>query len=416
MLGHELVHGTVVVIDKLDRLNWVTSRTLEDKLLEHFGITYRNYVRRTNLLVNGTKVQPIDPLFTDPNARYYDDNELRAEELDPIIVEVREKDEKGNRKEVIGTVSARFAYLPPGFQNKDAKVGKGTAELPGRFNIMKDNQGILVLRAGRQIDVVTSRCPLVGNWNNYDRNWKVELDFTPTLDDEFSITTSKQQVVLSERMWTILEQAGLRRVITAMRQRFQLDLKAMQGAQEEPGDGGMRTSEEVMTKAAKFRPQGPAPAPGKQEERDNLLLEEVATRSRTSGKPKEQVERELLAELINSPYRILFESLPGAPFYRPEAIGSQVRVYINKAHQFYTDVYMGIDSTPRMRASLELMLFVMTDCELDANVERQVFYESERHEWTRRFAAALRLLEQRDPSSDAASVKAESEEQETAIP
>src|SRR5436309_13593718 len=80
---------------------------------------------------------------------------------------------------------------------------------------MRDHNGLIVHRNGRQIDVITS-CP----WTTfviYDRNWGVEIDFPASLDEEFSITTSKQQIRLSDRMWEILKGGGVYAAIETMR-------------------------------------------------------------------------------------------------------------------------------------------------------------------------------------------------------
>lgn len=54
--------GTVVVIDKLDRLNWSTAAGLRRNLLRHFGVTYHKLLTATSIHVDGEEVRPIDPL------------------------------------------------------------------------------------------------------------------------------------------------------------------------------------------------------------------------------------------------------------------------------------------------------------------------------------------------------------------
>jgi len=401
-----LSHGTVVLISKLDNLKWKTTKALTRELSEHFGLTYRNWLRRVNIYVNGVKVEPVDPLFLDATARFYDENDLRAEPLPETDIEVKDKD----TGIVVGHVKVRYSYLPPGFQNIDGKVG-GSFKT-ARFNIMKENNGILVLRAGRQIDVVTTRCPWI-TFVNYDRNWKVEVDFDPSLDEEFSITTSKQQIGLSDRMWTLLEQAGVKRAVESLRKRFHDELALVKEQQEQPADDQPRTSEEVMADAEKYKTGKPEPSPEQKEQRKKQFTRKVKERAKQTGKTEVEVERELEAEVTSLPYKLSFESIPGGTFYRVEAIASQVHLIINQAHPFFTNLYAGPDSTPRLRAGLELLLFVMAECELDASVERQLFYDSERREWSQRFSTVLRLLEQKDPASDAASARAEQAEAET---
>ena len=403
-----LTHGTVVVIETLDRLNKTTTSALEPLLMEKFGVTYRNFLREVNIYVNSKKVEPVDPLFLDEAARFYDENSIHAEGMEPIQIEVKDK-ETGK---FLGTVKVRYSYLPPGFQNIDGKIGK-TAAQNKRFNVMKENNGILALRAGRQIDVVTTKIPKEWNltFNNYDRNWKVEMDFSPALDEEFSITTSKQQVVLSDRMWAQLEQHGVKRAITALRVRFHGDL-AKAGAEQENEESQSRTSEVAMTDASKFKTRKSQESPEQKAAREETLRREIENRVKKTGKSREIVTHEITSEVSSSPYKLSLERSPEGPFYRVEGLGSQVHMYLNEAHPFFNDVYQGPDSTPRLRAALECLLFVMGECELDANEERQEFYKGERGEWSRRFSSVLKVLDRKDSVADASSFKTEMDEVE----
>ena len=258
----DLTHGTIVVISKLDNLTWTTSKNLTTNLVQHFGVVYRNWLRRTNIFVQGTKVRSVDPLFLDESAQFFDENDVRAEALPETQLMVKDQDSR----EELGKITVRYSYLPPGFQNEDGKVG---GKVNSRFKVMKEHNGILVLRAGRQIDVVNNRCPWL-TFQTYDRNWKAEIDFDPQLDEEFSITTSKQQINLSERMWKQLEQAGVKRAIEGLRKRYNDAVPAAKEKQEQPTDGAKRTSEEVMEAARKFKTTRSETSPSQEEERENL--------------------------------------------------------------------------------------------------------------------------------------------------
>ena len=142
----ELSHGTIVLIDKIDR-GPKTSRQLTDLLVTHFGIVYRNYLGRFDVRVDRTKVQKIDPLFLDRDAWLYDENALRAVPHPGTTFAVREKDDEGNRREVKGTVRVKYSYLPPGFLNENGQRTKGSKNNK-RFDIAKEHNGIIILRAG----------------------------------------------------------------------------------------------------------------------------------------------------------------------------------------------------------------------------------------------------------------------------
>jgi len=72
--------------------------------------------------------------------------------------------------------------MPPTFARIDKRrTDSNRSNLNKRFAILKDHNGVIVLRNGRQIDVVTKGAPTT--FRNNDRYIGVEVDFPPTLDD-----------------------------------------------------------------------------------------------------------------------------------------------------------------------------------------------------------------------------------------
>lgn len=389
----KLVHGAAVVIENLDRLTWKTKDNLERHLKEHFGVTYRNFLREVNLFVEGDRVDPVDPLFLTPGARYYDLDEDRAQGLPPMEIKVKDSD----GKKIAGIVRGRFSLMPPTFQVDKKKGGENP-----RFKIMKEYNGFIVLRNGRQIDVVTKN-PWI-TFINYHRNWKVELDFPATLDEEFSITTSKQQIVLSERMWELLREAGVKKAVQQLTKDFE-ELRAKHKAEKEAGEE-KRASEEVMEQIEKHKTRRPAEDVVERARSSQEALRKLAQeKARLSGLPPEKVEQQMLEEAKVRPYKVETESLPGAPFFRLIQAGGQRILYLNTAHRFYTDVYAGPDSAPRLRAALELLLWVIGDCELDSTQDRRRFYEGERAEWSKMLNLALDVLNEVDSVEDELSAR-----------
>jgi Histidine kinase-, DNA gyrase B-, and HSP90-like ATPase len=51
MPGGKLSNGSVVVWEKMDRIKWGTTKGMRDNLLQHFGVTFRNYLRQTVIKV-----------------------------------------------------------------------------------------------------------------------------------------------------------------------------------------------------------------------------------------------------------------------------------------------------------------------------------------------------------------------------
>src|SRR5258708_19790269 len=87
----------------------------------------------------------------------------------------------------------------------------------------------------------------------------------------------------------------------------------------------------------------------------------------------------------------------GAPFFRVTQVGPKKAFYLNTAHRFYKDVYAGPDSSPRLRAGLEVVLFAIGVCEIGAEGDRQIFYETERARGSANLDTALAHLDHTDP-------------------
>lgn len=382
-------HGTIVVLEKLDRLDCKTTPSLQKKLLEHFGLVYRNFLRALIINVEYTKTEPIDPLFITPGYRFVDENNIHAEALTPTVIDV--KDPKTRKPQ--GIIKVRYAFCPPNFtsQNPDDLL---CTKLNNRFNIMRETNGLNILRNGRQIDVIEklrwSGDDKFGRFLNNDRYIRVEVDFPATLDEEFSVTTSKQTVNLSSRIWDLLEKEGVHKAITEMRNRY----KERYSSQENKKDKNQkRASEEAMATSEKFKPTLPPEVSTAQKLRaDEQLQKEAEKKSQETGVPVEEIKKSLIAEAKAHPYKVIFESLPGAPFFRVQQIGGLKVLSINESHRFFLDLYRSKDSTPFVRSALEVLLFTIGDCELDSNEEHRKFYEVEKGCWSTKLSITLEQL------------------------
>jgi hypothetical protein len=379
--------GTVVVIDQLDRLSWVTKASLERNLLQHFGITYRNFLGNVEIRVNGKRVEPIDPLFVTEGFRFYDIDEDRAKPLEDLKFSVKDRITRAH----LGDVRVRFSWLPPTFARIDKSKNATRSNSNGRFGVMREHLGIIFLRAGRQIDVITKNTRTV--FQNNDRYWNVEVNFPPALDEEFSITTSKQQIVLSDRMWDLLEEHGVFRAIDEMRRDWQSANRAARTERE----AQRKDSEQVMEDSSKFSDPIPVVVTAEREaEAQRNLRDEAKRRAEEKKQSVGHAIAELEAEIDGHPYKVRQEDVPGGAFYRPQQLGGQFVVWVNKAHRFFTDVYAGKDSTPDLRNALDLVLFSLGEAELKAVDDKRRFYQSERQmSWSPRLTTLLELLESR---------------------
>lgn len=358
--------GTIILIDKLDRLEWLTTQGLRENLCRQFGVTYHKLRGEAALYVDEAYVDPIDPLFLTPDFKLHDLDDDRANALHPVRVEVRNPE----TQDYLGAMTLRYAWFPPSFGSVDKSRDAVGLNANPRFSILKDYHGIIFSRNGRLIDVQT-RTPWTSFINN-DRYIKVEIEFSATLDEAFGVTTSKQQVTVSSLIWELLRQAGLPKAIEQLR---------------------------IKVKDAKLarRMEALSPAPGERR------LSERAMHG-TAGLGIAPETNELDLGLRASPYCVSFENRPGASFFRVDRSGGARSLHINMAHRFYEDVYDGPLSTPAMRAALEVLLFSMGDVLLEEDEASRTRSDIQLQSWSRRLDRALAMLASHLIASDDADV------------
>jgi hypothetical protein len=388
--GGKLEHGTVVVIEKLDKITRNTVNVLRNQLLEFFGITYQKLLRNAEIVVDDTPLEPIDPLFVTPGFRYYDIDADRAQALDPITIEV-----KGEDGAVKGSMEVRFAYMPASFGSIDkTKNASDRRNQNPRFQVMKEYNGILFYRMGRFLDCV--RHTPFHTFMNNDRYFKIEVDFSAVLDEYFNVSTSKQRVDVSDKIWEKLKEAGLVKAIRTLTGKYRTEKKESDAKSDTVGPDGKRASEEAMEETAKVVR---APSPEirqRQEQRGEAQLKRAAEkRAAESGQPIGKVEEQLRLELQGHPYKLGHENVPGAPFFRVDQLGGSTMLYLNTGHRFYSELYMGADTSKAMRAAIEVLLFSIGDCINGAPEQVRAVYDLELVEWSKRLDYALLQLTQR---------------------
>ena len=376
---------TVVVWEKLDSGLWRTTSALERNLLQRFGVTYRGYLRTTTIAVNGKPAEPIDPLFTTPGARYYEAPPAGAEPQPGLRIPV-----SGDDGKPLGEIKIRYAYLPPTFMSRRAPVGSPHR---ARLSIRSENNGLIFTRRGRQVDVVARSEVFV--FQNNARYSAVEIDFPPTMDDLFGVTTSKQSVDMSERLVQILRQNKVNLAIRHLQDRYETDAKAAR-SQDFEGEGGdlARTSEKIMEQSSDVLRKRPRNQEQEQEAQENLQRE-IDRTAKETGVQRKLIAAEKERETAERPFKIEFQPVIEGPFYRPELRGSQLVIILNTAHPFFTEIYSPLQGFEgkRVRAGLELLLFVLGQAETEAPRERRNWYRSERGDWSVKLSTVLGGLE-----------------------
>lgn len=369
----ELKSGTVIVIEDLDRdqVTWNDAKRFHTEMLQHLGAYYRNYLSRVPMFVNGKAVQLVDPLFIMEGARYQDVDTERAVPYPSKTIIVKNAD--GNE---LGSIKVRYSYLSPTFPNVDKTVDRGKKN--DRWKVMKaHNNGVIIMRGGRQIDLVAP-----STWKDQihrDYYWGVEVDFTPSLDHLFNVSATKQNASPSPYVWSLLEQNDVKKTIEQMAARNNEERAERRNRMD--GKSLPRHSERAASAAAANRLEAADLDPARVEEGERNFTAEVERRHEIfSEEEPADIGVRLQREIEARPYILRTENHKEGPFYRVEAFGGQRRLILNTSHRFFTDLY-GLDAMPvAAKTALETLLFVLAESEFEAKGPRLAFYRSERQQ------------------------------------
>lgn len=381
-LGKDKKSGTIVVISKIDRDRLTKKKhdTLRTFLLEEIGITYRHHLKNVKIQVEGTEVIPVDPLFIMPGGAHTKTSGVSAVARPEHEFVVSRKDRlTGNI--IKGKIKIRYSWMPLSFMDSEP----GSKSSP-RLAIRKKNHGIIFCRAGRQLDVVP---PPWISFGNDLRHIGVEVDFNPSLDEEFGVSTSKQGVSVTESMWDKLREEGVEAEISQMFKTWKED-KTSREVKQENGEG-KKQSELIMEQASPLLDSNvPIPIEAIQTADENLKkkIEHEAKELRVDP---EKIKKIIFEETQNNPFKLKEQALKGAAFYEPESYGSQIVVTLNTNHRFYTSLYGS--ASKEVRTGLELFLFVLAKAELRSSSQVALFYEAQRTLWSAHLNNALGHLQ-----------------------
>lgn len=400
----KLESGTIIVIETLDRVEtgFKTTSGFDRNMKEHIGVIYRKQIPTVTFQVNGDPVEPVDPLFLDENARWHDLNGVKAQAIEPIDFELPGTDGR------TGRVRIRGAWFPFNFHLKDPQGAVKRTNHNERFKILKDYNGILVCRAGRQIDVVRQLPWSFFTFINFDRHWKVEIDFDPVLDEFFGVTTHKQQIVFSESLAGHLEREGFLSLLTDLRRKMRQSRNEVLAALEKNNET-LRPSEEALFET-QDRKAPLKPSPKQLKKAEENLEREARKQAQITGEKVEKAKERLEQETNAVPYKVDFEAMTDGPIYRGERLGKQYRLILNTAHRFYSDVYEPAKRVPGLCSKIEAFLFVYAEAELDAGEQQETFYKAARIYSSQRLTDVLAELDGVAEREDEASAEMEAEE------
>lgn len=471
--GVKMDSGTVVVWSRPDRLTYNQATTLKEHLLDDFGVTYRYMLPRFEVeaetnrqkLVSGGKVkiyvqdkmvEPIDPLFLTPGARYYlPPNESEPENggawetfgqdgSDGRMIPVKyfideetgakrlawlqddeelEKAKKDETVRAVGYIQVRVSRMPVGFVDGTIGAKKAKTVPYKRFEIRQARRGMSFVRADREIETLDAfprsahdRESKLGEWphiSTYAYHFGVEVRFDPDLDEAFGVGNDKQTIRPIDDFWKVMatESIDLDDAIKE-EEKYQVEKRDRKKRKEkEPASTSPEKSEPaaVAAEAAANVMGRPKNVPEHAAAEARELMEKAAKeRAELTGESIEKAKKAIEQEAKRKRYKIDFFEADGGVFYKPtRGNGMQKVVMINKAHPFFTVFYSRLAevSDPIALQTVNLLLLALTDAELCGDEDLEATYITQRQSvWSPFMEVGLKKLEGLEPQREEESV------------
>lgn len=377
--------GTIVVWRNCDRLDHDGRlETLVRSLRPSLGRIFRHFlVADFKLTINGSAIDPLDPLYLMPQARLPGD--LLATQHGDVLrfqVPVPAHPDQTSPVEVV------LSLMPEEWQ---ISFNKDREQLRKRH--IETTRGFSIVRARREIDLIKSPYH-AKHWT--DTWYRAEIRFEPELDEVFGVTHTKQhaQIKVGSGIYEKLREAIAGNVNTLKDMIVARGKKAHQAKTS-------RAEEAVQKVLPRLKPI--EELQDKAQDAVTAEVQEFVGQRSADGSPQ---KAKLLEERLHAfPVIIEYESLPGAPFYRTKVVGRTIVVLIITHHRFYERVYRRMESeSPLGKTGLDLVLMALARSEALGSDDTREWYDDQRHEWSQHLRAFLEQLDEVDVDEPAAAV------------
>lgn len=334
--------GTVVSFEKCDDTNPKTVRGLVGRLNSTIPRVYREYLdNAVDITVNGTELQPSDPLFMMENAFNVGDLPDKVPRVeDPFhtaTIELEEADSDETHEVEINVVMLDMEAIR-GHEDWDSEWMKD-------HGLIERNQGFSVVRNGREIrngltlDGVYKKHPS----KNYVR---AEIRFPSELDERFGIQTNKSRLSVREPVKDKIEAALGNATNQIARKTKKIRNKIITEENKRSSDADPSPSEETAEEAARFLKKARDQTAEEQEQMKEAVEEQKQEElaeieadddldDEEAEKKKQQIKKKYERQKRSNSHNVTTDTVGTGHFYEAEFRGNQVNAIINNSHRFY---------------------------------------------------------------------------------
>lgn len=296
----KLNHGTVVIIEKCDRLQNTNINQFSKNLVDSIGQIFRMFIQSSNknIYIRGDKILPIDPLFLDN-----DITELYSDETFSITVNGHSEN-----------IRLRIVAAPDFGQQMNRMRGINTANQG--FYLMRNNREIA---SGKDLDVFTKHPDL--------NRLRMELFFNGNIDNEMGINFTKRDVKPMQNIVDKIHQIAYPQIAS-----FRAKIKRGQARASDKDIDHLTPAKVISEKSKLLANPKPVFTPRTPTGDNPGTIKPTGTGGEHNGSG---VEASSSASKMNCEF--LLRELKGGNLFEVEQIGKKVIIYYNIDHPFYQE-------------------------------------------------------------------------------
>lgn len=330
-------HGTVVIIEKCDRIQNSNLNEFCSLVAKHLGQTFRMFLTSRHLYVRGTPVKPIDPLYLD-----HEDTDLFSDETFEVDVDGHTEN-----------VRIKIAAIPDFGQQGNTAAG-----------INQKNEGFYLLRNNREI-AVGEDLGIFTKHNDLNR-LRMEIFFSAHLDNEMGVNFTKRNIKPKKAIVDKIRQIAFPQ-ISSFRKRIRKE-KAVDNSENIDHDSAAKNitakSNILINPKERFTPRT-------QTHETEGTVTPKGTDITRGGEAKERPASKMNCEFL---YRDFGSS---GVLFETEQVGKKVIIYYNVSHPFYQDFIAANKDNKDIVNTIDYLIYSLASAQLiNQNQDNQVLFDN----------------------------------------
>jgi hypothetical protein len=326
--------GTVIILSKLDQIEWKDGSSLEKSLVKACGQTFRRFLRGKHpksIMINSTKVV----------------------EIDPFRKEIAKLDHEESIDLARGKLNVKI-YSTIDFGQHENKEKEAATLASQGFYLMRNDREIL---AADTLGGVMARHP---KYNAF----RAELSFEGHLDDALSVDIKKSHITLSQSL-----RDRLRKIVEPYLKVH--SNKNKKKATSEMDKVDVESASNMITKKLNL-----IETPEAEKETRKSPTPRSGTKDTTGTKtPRTRTPRNTKKTGFANKVRFEMSDQLGGPFgmiWNPTMEGSEVVVEVNKQHPFISKYASPEFSSPDTWNAILTLMWAMSNFELKLSSHSEI--------------------------------------------